>query len=136
MVPTCVLIPAAERRAYTGKQDLSYFEGISAQSAGARGLCLNLLTLPPGARAKPHLHENHETAVYVLSGTVEHCYGEALEERMVLHAGDFLYIPPGVPHAPANVSQTEPCVALIARTDPNEQESVVLRPDLEAALAP
>ena len=41
-----------------------------------------------------------------------------------------VYIPAGVPHLPANVSD-KPCVAVIARTDPNEQESVVLLPDLE-----
>src|SRR3712207_8935440 len=43
-----------------------------------------------------------------------------------VQAGDFLYIPAGVPHLPANASQTEPCTAVLARTDPNEQESVVL----------
>ena len=39
--------------------------------------------------------------------------------------GDFVYIPPGMPHQPYNASD-EPCRAVIARTDPNEQESVVL----------
>jgi uncharacterized RmlC-like cupin family protein len=48
-----------------------------------------------------------------------------------MRAGDMLYIPAGVPHLPANLGD-EPAVAVIARTDPNEQESVVLRPDLEA----
>lgn len=47
-------------------------------------------------------------------------------------AGDFLYIPAGVPHLPANQSKTQPCIAVIARTDPNEQESVVLLPELDA----
>ena len=62
-------------------------------------------------------------------------YGENLEQHMVINAGEFLYIPAGVPHLPYNPSATEPCTAVIARTDPNEQESVVLRPDLEAQLA-
>jgi uncharacterized RmlC-like cupin family protein len=48
------------------------------------------------------------------------------------NAGDMIYIPAGVPHLPFNPSDTEPGVFIIARTDPNEQESVVLRPDLEA----
>jgi len=59
-------------------------------------------------------------------------YGERLEEQLVARAGDFVYIPAGMPHLPYNSSQTETCTAVIARTDPNEQESVVLRPDLEA----
>ena len=118
------------RGAYRGKQGLEYFEGVSAESAGARGLCLHRLELPPGARAEPHLHEEHESAVYVLSGEAVMWHGERLEQRMDIRAGDFVYIPAGVPHLPANTSESEPVVAVIARTDPSEQESVLLRPDL------
>lgn len=128
--PTCTVIRSAE--AYKGKQGLTYFAGISAESAGARALCLHLLTFPPGGRARAHLHENHETAIYVLSGQAEMWYGEGLQEYMVVNTGDFLYIPAGMPHLPGNHSETEPCHALIARTDPNEQESVVLLPELDA----
>ena len=41
-------------------------------------------------------------------------------------AGDFLYIPPGVPHQPTNLSDSEPAQALVSRNDSNEQENVVL----------
>jgi len=115
---------------YRGKQGLEYFEGISAESVGAKALCLHRLVLPPGARAEPHLHERHESAVFVLTGEAVMWHGERLEERMDIRAGDFVHIPAGVPHLPANLSESEPVVAVIARTDPNEQESVVLRPDL------
>ena len=118
------------RSAYRGKQGLEYFDGVSAESAGAKGLCLHRLVLPPGARAEPHLHEEHESAVYVLSGEAVMWHGERLEKRMDVRAGDFVYIPAGVPHLPANLSESEPVVAVIARTDPSEQESVVVRPDL------
>ena len=118
------------RGAYRGKQGLEYFEGVSAESADATGLCLHRLVLPPGARAEPHLHEEHESAVYVLSGEAVMWHGKRLEERMDMRAGDFVYIPAGVPHLPANLSESEPVVAVIARTDPSEQESVLLRPDL------
>jgi len=118
------------RGAYRGKQGLEYFEGVSAESAGARGLCLHRLELPPGARAEPHLHEEHESAVYVLSGEAVMWHGERLEQRMDIRAGDFVYIPAGVPHLPANASESKPVVAVIARTDPSEQESVLVRPDL------
>ena len=123
------VVPAGER--YTGRQGLSYFAGISAQSAGAHGLCLHALTIPPGGRARAHLHEGHESAIYLISGDAVVWYGEGLGERLEQHAGDFLYIPAGTPHLPVNASDTEPCVALVARTDPNEQESVVLLPELE-----
>jgi uncharacterized RmlC-like cupin family protein len=129
--PTCRVIRKGE--AYDGKQGLSYFAGVSAESAGARGICMHLLEIPPGGRAKPHLHEAHETAIYVLSGHAEMWYGEGLGEHLTCRAGDFLYIPAGVPHLPANASQTEPCTAVLARTDPNEQESVVLVPDPDEA---
>jgi uncharacterized RmlC-like cupin family protein len=58
-------------------------------------------------------------------------YGERLQQHMVAKAGDFIYIPANMPHLPYNMSQTEPCIAVIARTDPNEQESVMLMPELE-----
>jgi uncharacterized RmlC-like cupin family protein len=128
-VPTCVLIRPGD--SYEGKQGLSYFAGISAESAGATGLCMHLLTIPPGGRAKAHKHEHHESAIYVISGEAEVWYGDGLREHAITRAGDFFYIPAGVPHLPANTSATEPCVAIIARTDPNEQESVVLLPELD-----
>ena len=114
------------REAYRGKQNLEVFEGISAQSAGSKGLCLHLITIPPGGRAKPHLHEHHESSVYVVSGKAGMWYGEGLREHLSVTAGDFLYIPANTPHLPYNASDTEPCIGVVARTDPNEQESVTL----------
>ncbi|HTV68717.1 MAG TPA: cupin domain-containing protein [Rhizobiaceae bacterium] len=126
--PTCRLI--RPESTYAGKQGLNYFEGISFETVGSTGLCMHVTTVPPGARAKAHLHENHETAIYVLSGEVETWYGDNLEHCAVTRAGDMLYIPAGVPHIAANRS-SEPATAVIARTDPNEQESVMLLPHLE-----
>ena len=122
--PKCVVI--ARGGSHSGKQGLDYFEGVSAQSAGAKGLCMHVVTIPPRGRARPHLHENHESAVYVLSGEAGMWYGEGLREHVRLRAGDFLYIPADMPHLPYNLSGVEPCVGLVARTDPNEQESVTL----------
>jgi len=127
--PTChVVRPSGS---YDGKQGLSYFEGIAKETVGSRGLCMHVVTIPPGARAKVHLHEAHETGIYVLEGEAVTLYGPRLQERAVNRAGEFFYIPPGVPHLPVNLSGA-PVKAVIARTDPNEQESVVLLPELEA----
>jgi uncharacterized RmlC-like cupin family protein len=120
---------------YQGKQGLTYFSGISAESVGAQGLCLHLLRLPPGARAHAHLHAAHETAIYLLRGTAAMWYGPQLEHHLVQQAGEFLYIPANMPHLPFN-PYAEEAVALLARTDPNEQESVTLLPDLEQRYRP
>lgn len=113
-------------RTYQGKQGHTFFAGISRESAGSRALCLHLVTIPPGATDRPHLHADHESAIYIISGEAEGWYGEGLRKHLTAQAGDFVYIPAGVPHQPANRSQTEPLVALVARTDPNEQESVIV----------
>jgi uncharacterized RmlC-like cupin family protein len=86
---------------------------------------MHLLEIPPGASAKAHYHEAHETAIFVLEGTAEMRHGPKLELLMRIEAGDFVYIPAGVPHQPYNPTEA-PVRAVLARTDPNEQESVVL----------
>jgi uncharacterized RmlC-like cupin family protein len=125
---TCQIVRRGDT--YTGKQGFDYFSGLSAETVGSHGICMHVLEMPPGARAKAHLHESHETAIYVLSGESEMYYGENLEQHMTVRAGDFLYIPANMPHLPMNRTE-KPCIAVIARTDPNEQESVVLLPHLE-----
>ncbi len=108
------------------RQGLRQFVGISGANSGARGLSMNRVVIPPGARAEPHRHVGSESAIYLMQGTVETRYGERLEQRVVNRAGDFLFIPPGVPHQPINLSATEPAIAIVARNDPQEQEHVEL----------
>ncbi len=131
IAPVCTVVRPREQ--FEGKQGLTYVEGISAERVGSTGICMHLLTLPPGARAKAHLHEVHETAIYIISGESEMWFGEGLKEHLTVRAGELLYIPANTPHLPMNTS-SEPCVAVLARTDPNEQESVVLLPELESAV--
>ena len=119
------------RRTYEGRQGLTYGEGIFAENSGAHGLCLHTLRMPPGARAKVHLHASHETAIYLIAGTVTVFHGPGLEHRTEMLPGDYLYIPADCPHLPANTGDVE-AFAVLARTDPNEQESVILLPSLEA----
>ncbi|MEI9985423.1 MAG: cupin domain-containing protein [Aliidongia sp.] len=127
--PICRVVRPGER--FEGKQELLYNVGVSAESVGARGIHLQLVTIPPGARAKAHKHEAHETAIYALSGISHVWHGERLEHHSILKPGEFFYIPANIPHLPYNPSDTEDVVALIARTDPNEQESVLLLPELD-----
>ena len=124
----CAVVRPGET--YEGKQGLPFFAGISAETVGATGICMHLVTISPDRQAKAHLHAAHETAFYVLHGALEMRFGERLAECLTVRAGKFLYIPAGMPHRPTSIDATEPCVAVVARTDPNEQESVVL-PELE-----
>ena len=107
------------------RQRLPNFVGISETSAGARGISMNLVIIPAGGAAQPHLHRGYETAIYLLKGRVETRYGPGLRESVINEAGDFIYIPADVPHQPVNLSDSEPAHAIVARNDPNEQESVV-----------
>jgi uncharacterized RmlC-like cupin family protein len=110
------------------RQKLPYFVGISGDTAGTKGISMNLIVIPPGGAAEPHFHCGYETAIYLLKGRVETRYGENLEKSVINEAGDFIFIPPNVPHQPRNLSETEAAQAIVARNDPNEQENVVLYP--------
>jgi uncharacterized RmlC-like cupin family protein len=107
------------------RQGLPYFIGISGQTAGARGLAMHMVVIPPGAAARPHIHVGYETGIYVLEGKVETRYGPRLEHSVVSMAGDFLFVPPDVPHEAINLSSTEPARAIVARNDPCEQDKVI-----------
>ena len=116
---------------YSGKQGFDYFEGIANETTGATGICMHVLNIPPGGRAKAHKHETHETAIYQTTGRARMYCGERLENVMETEAGDMIYIPADCPPLPLN-PYDEPAIAIIARTDPHEQESVVLLPDLDS----
>jgi uncharacterized RmlC-like cupin family protein len=105
-------------------QKLPNYIGISEATAGATGLSMNLVVIPPAAKAEPHFHKGFETAIYMLQGRVETRYGENLAKSVVNEAGDFIFIPAGVPHQPVNLSETEPALAIVARNSANEQETV------------
>ena len=107
------------------KQQLPNFVGVSSTTTGAKHLSMNIVVIPPGGAAKPHIHLGYETAIYVLSGRVETRYGPGLSQSVINEEGDFIFIPADLPHQPVNLSSTQPARAIVARNDPNEQESVV-----------
>ena len=123
-----------EGPAFRGKQGHIYRPAISAEAVGSKAIHLQLLEIPPGERAYAHKHAAHETAIHVLRGVSGCFWGERLEHHVIAGAGDFVYIAADVPHLPYNRSPDETVIAVIARTDPNEQESVVLLPELEAGV--
>lgn len=106
------------------RQQLPYFVGISGDTVGATGLSMHVVVIPPGARAEPHIHLGYETGIYVLEGSVRTRWGESLEHEVVSRAGDFLFVPPGIPHEAVNMSSTAPARAVVARNHPAEQDLV------------
>ena len=120
------------------RQRLPYFVGISGQTVGARGLAMHVVVIPPGTQSEPHVHRGYETGIFVLEGRVETRYGEGLRESVISEPGDFLFVPPDVPHQAVNLSATEAARAIVARNDPAEQDKVepyALPPGAAAAQA-
>jgi uncharacterized RmlC-like cupin family protein len=120
--PVVLVRPATET---TLKQRLPYFVGISEQTAGSTRISMNLVVIPPGGAAEPHIHKGYETAIYILKGQVNTRFGHGLRESLICEEGDFLFIAADVPHQPVNLSTTDAAMAIVARNDANEQESVV-----------
>jgi uncharacterized RmlC-like cupin family protein len=104
---------------------IHYKVGMSAKNVGSTKLSMNVATIPPGGVARAHIHVAFEVMLYILQGRVRHEYGPGLTKVVENEAGDFIYIEPGVPHEVFNVSDTEPVVAVVARSDASEWEHIV-----------
>ena len=104
---------------------IHYQVGLSGKNVGARQLSMNVATIPPGGVAFAHIHVDFEVMLYILEGRVRHEYGPGLSRSVENGAGDFIYIEPGVPHEVYNLSQSEPVVAVVARSDASEWENIV-----------
>jgi uncharacterized RmlC-like cupin family protein len=106
--------------------NIDYKLGLNKQTVGTEVLSMNLAMVPPGGVAYAHIHVGFEVGLYIISGQVEHRFGPGLTRRLVNGAGDFIYIEPGVPHEVYNLSNTEPIVAIVARTTPNQWDEIIL----------
>ena len=108
-----------------GWNNIQYKIGLSAKNTPARQLSMNVATIPPGGVAHAHVHVGFEVMLYILAGRVRHEYGEGLGESIENAAGDFIFIAPGVPHEVFNLSDEEPVVAVVARSDASEWENII-----------
>ena len=118
---------------YTGKQGFVYGSGASAETVGARQICMNVLPMPDGKQAKVHYHEGIETIAYLLEGECFVYYGEQLENRVNVKAGEQAFVPADLPHAPCNRSGA-PCTWIVTHSSGSDQDGIVLLPELEAIL--
>ena len=119
---------------YVGKQGFTYGAGASAETVGAKHICMNVLPMSPGARAKAHYHEGIETIAYMLVGECAVYYGDNLEHRVLVHAGDQAFVPVDMPHAPCNESDA-PCTLIVVHSSGSDQDGIVLLPELDKHLA-
>jgi uncharacterized RmlC-like cupin family protein len=115
----------------TARQGMPQFFGVSAATAGAKSISMNVTAFGPGGKAKAHYHRDYETAIYGVSGLIALYHGHNLENCSFIEPGSFCYIPPFLPHIAFNLSDSEPAVAITARNDAAEQENVILTPELE-----
>lgn len=93
--------------------------GVSPLNTDSTKIWFGKVTTGPGEVSDPHHHGGAETAGYVLKGKAFILYGENYSERVDLEAGDFIFVPPGIPHIEGNASDTEELVWMTARTPDN-----------------
>ncbi|MEN8143555.1 MAG: cupin domain-containing protein [Gemmatimonadota bacterium] len=108
-----------------GWNGIRYQTGLSGKNVGSSELSMNVATIPPGGVAFAHIHVEFEVMLYILAGRVRHEYGDRCRQILENEAGDFIFIEPGVPHEVFNLSDIEPVVAVVARSDASEWENIV-----------
>lgn len=105
--------------------NIQYKVGMSAKNVGSKKLSMNVATIPPGGVAKAHIHVDFDVMLYILQGHVRHEFGVGCKQVLENKAGDFIYIEPGLPHEVFNMSDTEPVIAVVARSDASEWENII-----------
>jgi uncharacterized RmlC-like cupin family protein len=106
---------------------------ISRASAGAERIWAGTVEIEPGAQTGPHHHGPLESVIYVLRGRARMRWGDRLEYVSEAGPGDFIYVPPQVPHQEINASQDELLSCIVVRSD---QEPVVVNLDIAAVQDP
>ena len=117
---------------YRAEQGSDYEPGVSAETVGSQVIWLGLITLPAGRRTRAHVHEHHETALYMISGDeLELWTGRELQHCETARPGDYIYIPANVLHVAVNRGAA-PAVFVGSRNEATANESVVMRPEMDA----
>ena len=106
---------------------------ITHARTGATKLWAGTVTIHPDAKTGPHHHGELESVIYVVNGNARMRWGESLEYVAEARAGDFIFVPPFVPHQEINASTAEPLFCVLVRSD---QEPIVINLDIAAAEKP
>ena len=118
----------SEHRATAQSGGAIRVSGVSIQHTPATRIWYGKVSNEPGYRSLPHHHGEAETGGYVLVGKARIYFGENFQEFLDMSEGDFVFVPPFMPHVEANMSTTEPLVWLTTRTPDN---IVVNLPDVD-----
>ena len=105
--------------------------GVSVQNTPATKLWFGKVSNKPGYRSLPHHHGEAETGGYVLHGKGRIYYGEGYSEWLDMEEGDFVFVPPFMPHVEVNMSVTDDLIWLTTRTPEN---IVINLPDVEDSI--
>jgi uncharacterized RmlC-like cupin family protein len=103
---------------------------ITTATAGAKKLWAGTVTIHPDAKTGAHHHGDLESIIYVVSGKARMRWGEALEYTAEAGPGDFIFVPPFVPHQEINASEGEPLECVLVRSG---QDPVVVNLDIAGA---
>jgi uncharacterized RmlC-like cupin family protein len=103
---------------------------IDRARAGAQKLWAGTVHIHPNAKTGAHHHGPLESVIYVVSGRARMRWGERLEYVAEAGPGDFIYVPPYVPHQEINASETEPLECVLVRSD---NEAVAINIDITPA---
>jgi len=103
---------------------------ISRASARAEKIWAGTVSIRPGAKTGPHHHGELESVIYVLSGRARMRWGDRLEFTSEAGPGDFIYVPPHVPHQEINASDDEELSCVVVRSD---QEPIVVNLEIPEA---
>jgi len=118
---------------YVGQQGFTYRAGVSRGTVGDTNVCMNVLPMPPGAKANSHFHKGIDTIAYLVEGRCSVHWGDRLEHRAEMQAGELMFMPRDVPHAPVNDSGA-PCTWIVVHSSGDDQDDIVLTPELDALL--
>ncbi len=106
---------------------------INFATAGASKLWAGTVNVQPNAKTGAHHHGHLESIIYVVKGRARMRWGERLEYVAEADPGDFIYVPPYVPHQEINARTDEPLECVLVRSD---QEPVVVNLDIEPVERP
>jgi uncharacterized RmlC-like cupin family protein len=106
---------------------MSRAAAITSERAGARRLWAGTVDVEPGAKTGAHHHGHVESVIYVIAGHARMRWGARLEYTAEAGPGDFIYVPPYLPHQEINASTNTPLSCVVVRGD---QEAVVFNVDV------
>jgi uncharacterized RmlC-like cupin family protein len=106
---------------------------INFARAGAQKLWAGTVAIQPNAKTGAHHHGALESVIYVVRGKARMRWGERLEFVAEAGPGDFIFVPPYVPHQEINASTNEPLECVLVRSD---NEAVVVNLDIDQAEKP